>query len=121
MSDPLATFPQLRMRRLRHHPRLRDMVRENSLSVNDLVYPLFVYHGTNLRKEIPSMPGQYQLSLDRLGEVVAEVAELKIPAVILFGIPSKKDARGTSACDDGGLVQQAVQLIKRQVPELLVM
>jgi porphobilinogen synthase len=88
--------------------------------VDDLIYPLFVYHGTNLRREIGSMPGQYQLSLDRLGEAVAEVAELKIPAVILFGIPAHKDARGSGAMDEAGIVQEAVRLVKRQAPELLV-
>jgi porphobilinogen synthase len=109
-----------RLRRLRQHPRLRDLVRENRLHIDDLIYPLFVYHGKNLRHEIPSMPGQFQLSLDRLGEAAAEVAELGIPAVLLFGIPAHKDPRGESACDDAGIVQEAVRLIKRQSPELLV-
>jgi porphobilinogen synthase len=88
--------------------------------VDDLVYPLFVYHGTNLRREIPSMPGQYQLSLDRLPEAIDEVTELGIPGVLLFGIPAEKDARGAVACDDAGIVQEAVRRIKRQAPELLV-
>ncbi|MBX6316701.1 MAG: porphobilinogen synthase [Isosphaeraceae bacterium] len=105
---------------MRGHPRLRELVREHRLGLHDLVYPLFVYHGKNLRREVPSMPGQYQLSLDRLGEAVAEVAELGVPAVLLFGIPAHKDARGTSACDDAGIVQEAIRLIKRQAPELLV-
>jgi len=97
------------------------MVREHHLTLDDLVYPLFAYHGTNLRREITSMPGQYQLSLDRLGEAVAEVVELGIPSVLLFGIPEHKDAQGSAACRDDGIVQQAVRLIKRQAPELLIM
>lgn len=119
--EPSTGYPTHRPRRLRRHPRLRDLVREHHLTVNDLIYPMFVYHGTNLRREVPSMPGQFQLSLDRLGEAVAEVAELGIPAVILFGIPEVKDAQGLAACDDAGIVQEAVRLIKRQCPDLLVM
>ena len=96
------------------------MVRENTLSVNDLVYPLFVYHGTNLRREIASMPGQYQLSLDRLGEVVDEAVALRIPALLLFGIPAEKDAHGSAALHDSGIVQEAIRLIKKRSPETLV-
>ncbi len=118
--QPAAGYPLHRPRRLRGHARLRDLVREQRLTVDGLIYPMFVYHGTNLRREIGSMPGQYQLSLDRLGEAVAEVAELKIPAVILFGIPAHKDARGSGAMDEAGIVQEAVRLVKRQAPDLLV-
>ena len=117
---PTAGYPLHRPRRLRGHPKLRDLVRESALSVHDLIYPMFVYHGSNVRREIASMPGQYQLSLDRFGEAVAEVAGLGIPAVILFGIPAHKDPRGTGACDDRGLVQEAVRLAKSVAPELLV-
>ena len=120
MSFEAARFPIQRPRRLRSHPALRDMVREHRLTVDDLIYPLFVYHGSNLKREIGSMPGQYQLSLDWLGEVVQQVVELKIPSVLLFGIPAEKDATGTSAGDDGGLVQEATRLIKKQAPETLV-
>jgi porphobilinogen synthase len=116
-----AGFPTRRPRRLRGHSRLRDLVRENRLTVDDLVYPLFIYHGKNLRREIPSMPGQYQLSLDRLGEVVGEVAELALPAVLLFGIPEHKDATGSAASRESGIVQEAIRLIKQQAPGLLVM
>jgi porphobilinogen synthase len=115
-----ARFPIRRPRRLRSHPRLRDLVREQRLTVDDLIYPLFVYHGRDLRREIASMPGQYQLSIDRLGEMVAEVVERKIPGVLLFGIPEHKDATGSHASRDSGIVQEAVRLIKRQAPELLV-
>jgi porphobilinogen synthase len=90
------------------------------LTVDDLIYPLFVYHGRDLKREIASMPGQYQLSLDRLGEMVAKVVELKIPGVLLFGIPAEKDATGSRASDDDGLVQEATRLIKRMAPDLLV-
>jgi porphobilinogen synthase len=122
MPDRTPTgYPVHRPRRLRGHPRLRDLVRENWLTLDDLVYPMFVYHGSNLRREIASMPGQYQLSLDRFGDAVGEVAELGIPAVILFGIPAHKDARGSSASDDRGVVQEAVRVAKKTAPGLLVM
>jgi porphobilinogen synthase len=118
--DAPTPLPSQRLRRLRSHPRLRDLVREHRLTVDDLIYPLFIYHGTNLKREIASMPGQYQLSLDRLPEAIDEVVELGIPGVLLFGIPAQKDDRGSSACDDAGIVQEAVRRIKRQAPDLLV-
>ena len=117
---PASGYPLHRPRRLRGHPKLRDLVRESSLSVDDLIYPMFVYHGTNLRREIGSMPGQYQLSLDRFGEAVAGVAELGIPAVILFGIPAEKDERGSAACHDRGIVQEAIRIARKTAPGLLV-
>jgi porphobilinogen synthase len=118
--QPASGYPLHRLRRVRAHPRLRDLVRETHLSTNDLIYPLFVYHGTNLRREIPSMPGQYQLSLDRLGESVAQVAELGIPGIILFGIPERKDSLGSDAIRDDGIVQEAVRLARRHAPDLLL-
>jgi porphobilinogen synthase len=118
--QPASGYPLHRPRRLRAHPRLRELTRENQLSLNDLVYPLFVYHGTNLRREIPSMPGQYQISLDRLGEMIDEVIELRIPGVILFGIPEHKDSRGSAALQDDGLVQEAVRIAHGRSPDLLV-
>jgi porphobilinogen synthase len=96
------------------------MVCETRLSAHDLIYPLFVYHGKNLRREIPSMPGQFQLSLDRLGDAVAEASELGIPALLLFGIPEQKDALGSAACRDDGIVQQAIKITKQIAPEVLV-
>lgn len=119
MFDPAAGYPVHRPRRLRGHPRLRDLVRENVLTLNDLIYPMFVHHGTDLKREVPSMPGQFQHSLDRLGETIDEVADLGIPGVILFGVPEHKDARGSSALQDDGIVQQAVRLIKKRAPDLL--
>jgi porphobilinogen synthase len=118
--QPAAGYPLHRPRRLRSHPRLRDLLSETRLAVDDLTYPLFVYHGKNLRREIASMPGQYQLSLDRLGEMIAEIAELGIPGIILFGIPEHKDARGSAAARDDGIVQEAIRVAKRTAPGLLV-
>ncbi len=89
------------------------MVRETHLTVNDLVYPLFVVHGKRVKKEIKSMPGNYHLSVDSLVEEVKEVAGLGIPAVLLFGVPEKKDAVGSEAYDDNGIIQQAVRAIKK--------
>src|ERR1700733_2470786 len=106
MSFEAARFPIQRLRRLRSHPRLRDLVREHRLAVDDLLYPLFVYHGRDLKREIASMPGQYQLSLDRLGEVGGQVVDLKIPGVLLFGIPAHKDATGSAASEESGIVQE---------------
>ena len=118
--QPASGYPLHRPRRLRSHPRLRDLVRESNLVVSDLIYPLFVHHGTNLRREIPSMPGQYQLSTDRLGETVAEVAEFGIPGIILFGIPEHKDALGSTALRDDGIVQEATRIARKVAPDLLV-
>ncbi len=114
-------FPASRPRRLRSHPGLRDLVREQTLTVHDLVYPLFLHHGKDLRREIVSMPGQFQISIDRLDEAIDEVVDLGIPGVLLFGIPEEKDARGASACDEGGIIQEATRWIKRRAPGLLVM
>ena len=108
------------MRRLRSLPGLRDMVRENHLRVEDLIYPLFIYHGTNLKREIRSMPGQYQWSLDRVSEAITEITNLGIRSVILFGIPEIKDDTGASACHDDGIVQNAIRLIKAQAHDLIV-
>ena len=109
-----------RPRRLRRHPKLRDLVREVAVSADDLIYPLFAYHGKGLRREIPSMPGQYQLSLDRLGETAHEAADLGIPALLLFGIPAEKDASGSAASHDRGIVQEAIREIKARTPGTLV-
>ena len=119
--DSSPRFPQLRMRRLRQHPALRELVRETELSVRDLILPLFVRHGSNTRQRIASMPGQAQVSLDLLADDIREIADLRIPAVILFGIPAGKDASGSAASRDDGIVQQAVRKIKEISPDLLVM
>lgn len=109
-----------RTRRLRHQPGLRDLVRETRLSPKDFVYPLFVRHGSGLMQEIPSMPGAYQWSVDRLVEEVESIFGLGIPAVILFGIPDRKDPIGLENFDPQGIVQQAVRRIKETAPELIV-
>ena len=113
-------FPLHRMRRLRQHESLRRLVRETSLSVADLIYPLFVMTGRDRREDIASMPGQYRWSVDLLVKEAAEVRLLGIPAVILFGIPDRKDERGTPAYDPRGIVQCAIRAIKERVPDLLV-
>ncbi|MFD0871242.1 porphobilinogen synthase [Paenibacillus residui] len=113
-------FPIVRHRRLRASRAMRNLVRETSLSVNDLIYPLFVTHGTGIKEEIPSMPGVFHYSLDRLEEELAEINSLGIQAVLLFGVPEHKDAEGTSAFAEDGIVQQATRWIKQRYPEMLV-
>jgi porphobilinogen synthase len=108
------------MRRLRQHPALRELVRETEVTVGDLILPLFVRDGTKTRQPIESMPGQFQLSIDLVAPEVKEVADLGIPAVILFGIPKWKDITGSAASRDDGVVQQAIQKIKAASPDLLV-
>lgn len=119
-SDSGPAFPNLRMRRLRQNPVLREMVRETELSVRDLILPLFVRHGTNTRQPIASMPGHSQITADLLAKDVAEVVDLGIPGVILFGIPQWKDMTGSAALRDDGVVQQAVRKIKESARDLLV-
>src|SRR2546422_5200695 len=102
-------FPIDRPRRLRHHPVLRELVRETTLTPDDLILPLFVRPGRGVKKEIASMPGNYQLSVDRLVEEVGAGLDLGVRSVILFGIPTHKDATGSSALDDAGIVQQALR------------
>ena len=107
------TFPTVRPRRLRRHPLLRGLVRETTLSPTDFILPLFVRPGRGVRKEIASMPGQFQLSPDRLVDEVGAAAELGVRAFILFGIPMAKDATGSSALDDDGIVQQALRTLRQ--------
>ena len=114
------TYPEHRPRRLRRGEGIRRMVRETKLSVDDLIYPLFAAAGKRIRKEISSMPGVFQLSVENLVKEVREVHSLGIPAVLLFGIPAKKDAVGSDACSDDGIVQTAVRAIKDAVPDLRV-
>jgi porphobilinogen synthase len=99
---------------------MRRMTRETRLSVDDFVYPIFVTHGRDVRNEIGPMPGMYQLSLDQLIAEVGEVSELGIPAVLLFGIPADKDPLGTEAYEPGGIVQEAIRVIKQTTPELMI-
>lgn len=113
-------FPRHRLRRLRQSEPLRRMVRETQLSLSDLIYPMFVTVGRDRREEISSMPGQYRWSVDLLVKEVGEVQLLGIPAVLLFGIPDRKDERGTPAYDPNGIVQQAVRAVKDHVPGMVV-
>jgi porphobilinogen synthase len=112
--------PYYRPRRLRKNEDIRRMVRETILTVNDLIYPMFVVEGKDVKNEISSMPGNYQLSIDLLIKEVKEVHNLGVPAIILFGIPSKKDPLGTDATSDDGIVQRAVKAIKDEVPNIYV-
>lgn len=113
-------YPQYRMRRLRKTNALRAMVRETELSVQDLIYPLYVKHGTQLKETISSMPGCYRLSIDMLQAELEELLHLGITSVILFGIPDHKDELGSESCDREGAVQQAIREIHRCAPEMIV-
>ena len=109
-----------RTRRLRKSEGIRRLVRETKLSVDDLIYPLFIEEGTNIETEIVSMPGIKRFSLDRISKELEEVVSLKIPAVLLFGIPSNKDDEGTETWNDTGIIQQAIRFIKKNYPSLYV-
>ncbi|MBX6423033.1 porphobilinogen synthase [Thermosulfurimonas sp. F29] len=113
-------FPEYRPRRLRRTEALRAMVRETELSVKHLIYPLFICPGKGVRQEVSSMPGVYRLSVDEAVREAREVYELGVPAVILFGIPEKKDEIGSEAYARRGIVQRAIEAIKKAVPDLVV-
>ena len=113
-------YPVYRPRRLREKEALRSMIRETHLSVKDLIYPLFVVHGKGQRREISSMPGNFQLSIDELVKEARDVERLGIPAILLFGIPAAKDAVGSEAYDAHGIIQEAVRAVKGEISELLV-
>src|SRR5215472_9006477 len=114
-------FPVTRLRRLRKSEQLRSIVRETRLSPENFVYPLFVCPGKGVRKEVRSMPGVFNLSVDEAVKEAHEVHALGVPSVILFGLPDKKDEVATGAWADDGIVQQAARAIKREVPGLLLM
>ncbi|MGM9919621.1 MAG: porphobilinogen synthase [Bhargavaea sp.] len=116
----MNTLQFARHRRLRNSAAMRSMVRETVLNKEDLIYPIFVAEGKGIRTEVSSMPGVFNLSLDHLGEEVDEVVSLGIPAVLLFGVPEHKDAEGTEAYHDHGIVQEATRFIKERHPDLLV-
>lgn len=113
-------FPDYRPRRMRRNENLRRMIRETSLAVDDLVYPLFVVHGRSVQEEISSMPGQYRFSVDRLAQEARVIREHGVPAVLLFGVPERKDPLGSEAYAEDGIVQRAVREIKAAVPGLMV-
>jgi len=109
-----------RFRRLRHNPIIRDLIGETSLTMNDLVYPLFVVPGDNVKNPVKSMPGVFQLSIDNLVEECKEVRGLGIPAIILFGIPEHKDEKGSEAYAPDGIIQRAIRAIKQELNDLLI-
>jgi porphobilinogen synthase len=113
-------FPEIRMRRLRTSANMRRLVRETTVGVDDLVYPLFVRAGRGLKEPIPSMTDCFHFSPDRVADETAEAAKLGIPAVLLFGLPEKKDEQGSEAWSENGAVQQAIARIKDRTPDLLV-
>ncbi len=119
-ENRIALHLSRRMRRLRRSETIRGMVRETSLNANDFIYPMFVVTGQDVREEIGSMPGQYHLSVDQMAREAAELRELGVPAVLLFGLPGYKDAVGSSGYDTNGIVQNAVRALKDADPDLLV-
>lgn len=116
----MSNFPALRPRRLRRTPALRRMVRETTLGPDNLIYPLFIRHGEGVQKAIGSMPGQFQWSVDTAAREAAEVAEMGIPAVILFGIPEHKDAQGSENYNPEGIIPRSIRAIKEAAPDLVV-
>ncbi len=114
-------FPTRRMRRLRMKPILRGMVRETRLALDDLIYPLFACPGQGVRREVPSMPGVFNFSVDRLVEECREVAGLGIPAVLLFGIPEEKDEQATGAWSEDGIVQRALRAVRKDLGDRLIL
>jgi len=111
----------IRPRRLRRTSTIREMVKETRLSVKDFIFPLFVKYGINDKEPIPSMPGQYQFSVESIVKETEEIWSLGIPAIILFGLPDKKDAVGSRSYADDGVVQRAISAIKDKIPEIVVM
>lgn len=113
-------FPLLRARRLRNKEGIRRLVRETKLDISHLICPLFVHHKEGIKEEIPSMPGVFRYSLDKLIDEVKEIRDLGIPAVILFGIPEHKDHVGSDTWNDEGIIQKALRLIKKEVSDIYV-
>ncbi|AJC49408.1 porphobilinogen synthase [Allofrancisella guangzhouensis] len=114
------SFPVSRPRRLRMTQNLRDIVAETSLSIDDLMYPIFVVHGQNIKKEISSMSNQYHWSVDRLDELVEQVTKAGIKSIMIFGVPKTKDLMSSENYDPNGITQQAIRKIKQLAPELVV-
>jgi porphobilinogen synthase len=114
-------FPTTRMRRLRYNPLVRELVRETRLSPANFVLPLFVTVEKNVKREISSMPGQFQWSTDRIGEEVRQIADLGLGGVLLFGLPKSKDATGSDSYNKDGIIQQGIRAVKEAAPNLLVM
>ena len=117
----MANFPTVRMRRTRQNEKLRGLVRETHLNADQLIYPLFIAENLNEPREISAMPGIFQWPLEYLGREAERIASLGIPAVLLFGIPSEKDEVGSQAYASQGIIQQAIQRFKAEVPDLMVL
>jgi porphobilinogen synthase len=118
--DLFPGFPTTRLRRLRRTEQLRDMFRETRLQKTDFIYPLFIVEGNGVKKEISSMPGQFQMSIDNILPECEDLRELGVTSILLFGIPAEKDDVGSGAYDENGVIQKAVREIKRAHPELVV-
>jgi len=114
-------FPTVRARRLRQTPTMRRLVRETNLSPADFIYPMFIVHGQQARREVPSMPGVFQLSVDMLDQEAKELRQLGVPAVMLFGLPAKKDSIGEENFAEDGIVQQAIRALRQTGLELMIM
>ena len=114
------TFPETRLRRIRYNPIIRDLVSETNLSVKDLIYPVFVCDGKNIKKEIPSMPGQYQFSIDNLILKCKEIVDKGIKAILIFGVSKLKDSTGDIACMENNIVQRAIKALKDEKINLLL-
>src|SRR6266850_1898326 len=114
------SFPATRLRRLRINPLVRERLEETQLSPSRLIAPLFVRPGRNEKRPVASMPGQYQLSMDRLVHEAGQLYSKGVPSVLLFGLPSRKDSRGSQAYAANGIVQQTVRALKKVLPKLLV-
>ena len=109
-----------RFRRLRQSEEMRSFVRETRVAAEDLIYPVFVQEGENIQEPVPSMPGVFRYSIDRLDEILTQIKELRIPAILIFGIPSHKDEKGSGAYDPEGITQRAIRYIKGKEPSLIV-
>tara|TARA_B000000437_G_scaffold4162_1_gene3833 strand:+ start:6249 stop:7220 length:972 start_codon:yes stop_codon:yes gene_type:complete len=114
------SYPRTRLRRLRYNKVIRDLVDDTNLSTKDLIYPIFVCEGKNIKKEITSMPGQFQLSIDNVLKICDKLVSKNIYSIILFGTPSKKDEEGLVASDENGIVQRAIKEIKKKNKSILV-
>lgn len=115
-----SAFPSTRLRRLRQNPNIRNLIRETELNVKDLVLPLFVKGEKGQKNPIASMPGHFQIPLEKLPEEIHEVAKLGISSILLFGIPAEKDPVGSHSCSEQGIIQKAIKTIRQAFPEMLI-
>ena len=120
LKNKPMSFPKTRLRRLRYNPILRDLVKETQISLDDLIYPMFVCTGENIKNEISSMPGQYQLSIDNFITECENVISKGIKSILIFGIPENKDENGDVACQENSIVQMAIKEIRKKNLNLLV-